>query len=149
MAARQRPAKQETVAWQVPAVENAAMPSRIAVVGMDARFGPWQSLRSFQERVLGGDSRYATPAPPNSWWGARKVAWFRGEGLGKTPFRGYYLDEVARAADQFRIPPREMEEMLPQQLLMLQTAAAAMADAGLDRDGQPATPGSSSASPST
>src|SRR6185369_1246144 len=28
----------------------------IAVVGMDACFGPWQSLQAFQERVLGGGS---------------------------------------------------------------------------------------------
>jgi len=106
----------------------------IAVVGMDARFGPWQSLRSYQERVLGGDQS-AEPTLPRKWWGAEKCAWFRNEGLDRTPFKGYYLDEFAVAAEQFRIPPREMEEMLPQQLLMLQTAAAAMADAGLDRDG--------------
>jgi PfaB family protein len=115
---------------------TAKMPQQtpIAVVGMDARFGPWQSLRSYQERVLGGDQS-AEPAPPRKWWGAQESAWYRNEGLGRTPFKGYYLDEFAVAAEQFRIPPREMEEMLPQQLLMLQTAAAAMADAGLDRDG--------------
>ena len=38
-------------------------------------------------------------------------------------------------ADQFRIPPLELDEMLPQQLLMLQSAAAAVADAGIDREG--------------
>jgi PfaB family protein len=116
---------------------TAKMPSQqtpIAVIGMDARFGPWQSLRSYQERVLGGDQS-AEPTPPRKWWGAQECAWFRNEGLSRTPFKGYYLDEVAVAAEQFRIPPREMEEMLPQQLLMLQSAAAAMADAGLDRDG--------------
>ena len=37
-------------------------------------------------------------------------------------------------ANRFRIPPREMEEMLPQQLLMLQTAAEALQDAGVSRD---------------
>ena len=117
--------------------KTAKMPQQqtpIAVVGMDARFGPWQSLRSYQERVLGGDQS-AEPTLPRKWWGAEKCAWFRNEGLDRTPFKGYYLDEFAVAAEQFRIPPREMEEMLPQQLLMLQTAAAAMADAGLDREG--------------
>ena len=106
----------------------------VAVVGMDARFGPWQSLRSFQERVLGGD-RDIGPTLPRKWWGAEESAWFRTEGLHQTPFSGYYLDEFTVAAEQFRIPPREMEEMLPQQLLMLQAAAGAMADAGLDREG--------------
>ena len=105
----------------------------IAVVGMDARFGPWQSLRSFQERVLGGES-LSVPAGPSRWWGAERSAWLRDTESLHTPFAGYYLDEVTVGPDQFRIPPRELEEMLPQQLLMLQTAAGAMADAGLDRE---------------
>jgi acyl transferase domain-containing protein/3-hydroxymyristoyl/3-hydroxydecanoyl-(acyl carrier protein) dehydratase len=111
-----------------------ASPPPIAVVGLDARFGPWESLRSYQERVLGGDPA-AAPTPPRDWWGAEESPWFRGEGLHETPFAGFYRDEVTVATDAFRIPPREMEEMLPQQLLMLQAAAGAMADAGLNRAG--------------
>ncbi len=107
--------------------------NEIAVVGMDARFGPWQSLRSCQERVLGGNS-HSTPTPPRKWWGTEESTWFREEGLNNTPFSGYYLDEVEVPAEQFRIPPREMEEMLPQQILMLKSAAGAMADAGFDRE---------------
>jgi PfaB family protein len=104
----------------------------VAVVGMDARFGPWQSLTAYQQRVLGGGA--ATLAgKPKDWWGAEKSAWFATEQLKKTPFSGFYLDEFALAANAFRIPPRELEEMLPQQVLMLQSAAAAMADAGLGR----------------
>lgn len=106
----------------------------IAVVGMDARFGPWQSLSAFQERVLGDDNS-TVPQSPANWWGARESGWFKGEELESTPFAGFYMDEVAVPAEQFRIPPREMEEMLPQQLVMLQSAAAAMKDAGLDRNG--------------
>jgi acyl transferase domain-containing protein len=48
----------------------------IAVVGMEASFGPWQTLRSFQERVLGGD-RAAQAVLPESWWGADGCDWFR------------------------------------------------------------------------
>ncbi len=105
----------------------------VAVVGMDARFGPWQSLRSFQERVL-GDSSQTTPTPPTKWWGAGESAWFNEQNLPQTPFNGFYINEIAVAAEQFRIPPREIEEMLPQQIMMLTSAAAAMADAGLDRE---------------
>ena len=106
----------------------------IAVVGLDAHFGPWGSRRAVQERMLGGadDTR---PTSPPDWWGAEQSAWLRESAGGEAPFAGFYLDEVTIATDRFRIPPREMEEMLPQQLLMLQTAAGAMADAGLDRDG--------------
>ncbi len=109
-------------------------PEPIAVVGMDARFGPWQSLRSFQERVLGGDGR-VLPTSPRRWWGAAQSSWFREEGLTPFPFAGFYLDEVAVGAEQFRIPPKELEELLPQQLLMLQTAAGALADAGINGEG--------------
>jgi PfaB family protein len=114
-------------------VKKPEKPIPIAVVGMDARFGPWQSFRLFQERVLGGE-RAAAPTRPRKWWGAEESSWLTGEGLHPTQFKGYYLDEFDIATDKFRIPPREMEDMLPQQLLMLQTAALAMADAGLDRE---------------
>ncbi|MFA7403965.1 MAG: beta-ketoacyl synthase N-terminal-like domain-containing protein, partial [Pelobacteraceae bacterium] len=105
----------------------------IAVVGMDARFGQWQSLRAFQERVLGGDDS-AAPTTPKAWHGASQSTWFRAEGLDSTPFTGFTMDEVELPANRFRIPPREMEEMLPQQLLMLQTAAEALHNAGLSQE---------------
>ena len=114
------------------ATRSAKRSEPVAVVGMDARFGPWQSLASYQQRVLGGDAG-AEPGTPKDWWGAEQSSWFHAEKLADTPFAGFYLDEVALAGGAFRIPPRELEEMLPQQLLMLQSAAAAMADAGLDR----------------
>lgn len=106
---------------------------QIAVVGMDARFGPWSSLRKFQQRVLGGDPDTA-PAPPDNWWGAEKSEWFRVEDFDRTPFAGHYMREIKIPAGEFRIPPREMQEMLPQQLLMLQTAAGALKDASAPFD---------------
>ena len=42
---------------------------------------------------------------------------------------GYYLDSFRLRVDRFRIPPRELEEMLPQQSLMLKVAALAIEDA--------------------
>jgi PfaB family protein len=107
-------------------------PSPIAVVGMDARFGPWQSLQAFRERVLGNDVSIE-PTLPQHWWGADETEWFRKEITPHAPFKGYYIKECAVDTEQFRIPPKEMEEMLPQQLLMLQSAAAAMTDAGAGR----------------
>src|SRR5205807_3777086 len=46
--------------------------------------------------------------------------------------RGYHIDAIALRLDRFRIPPRELEEMLPQQSLALLAAADAIADAGWD-----------------
>ncbi|CAH2031278.1 polyketide synthase [Trichlorobacter ammonificans] len=108
-------------------------PEPIAIVGMDAGFGPWQGLRAVQERLLGGDG--PAPVPPQGWRGARQSRWFREEGLDRTPFAGWFIDQVAVSPGRFRIPPKELEEMLPQQVLMLQTAANALQDAGTgDRD---------------
>ena len=50
-------------------------------------------------------------------------------------FKGHYLERVSIPTDQFRIPPLELQEMLPQQLLMLKSAAEAISDAGLHREG--------------
>ena len=105
----------------------------IAVVGMDANFGPWQGLQAFRERALGGDP-LTQPAAPTKWWGVQKSSWFRREGLDRIPFNGFYKADLSVSTDRFRIPPREMEEMLPQQLLMLQTAANALQDAGLGHE---------------
>jgi PfaB family protein len=121
----------------VGAAPVGSTPSPIAIVGMDARFGPWQSLQAFQQRVLGGGTA-EEPCAPANWWGAEQSSWFKEKGLAETPFKGFYINSVALAADAFRIPPKELEEMLPQQLLMLQAAAGAMADAGLAGEGSPA-----------
>ncbi|HAZ08303.1 MAG TPA: type I polyketide synthase [Elusimicrobia bacterium] len=97
----------------------------VAVVGMDARFGTLAGLRPYQEAVLGGvalDADYA----PQRWWGVEAPAGFKGR----------FLRAVGSDGSAFRIPPKELEEMLPQQLLALQSAAAAVADARLAEDGR-------------
>ncbi|MGH7173478.1 MAG: beta-ketoacyl synthase N-terminal-like domain-containing protein, partial [Gemmataceae bacterium] len=111
----------------------------IAVVGMSAHFGPWKSLRAFQHRVLGGDNEMS-PTPPPHWWGVPDSAWFREQGFDARSFAGYYLDpQVTIQADRFRIPPRELQETLPQQLLMLQVAAEALDAAALREEQRPRT----------
>jgi acyl transferase domain-containing protein/3-hydroxymyristoyl/3-hydroxydecanoyl-(acyl carrier protein) dehydratase len=100
----------------------------IAIVGMDAHFGPWEGLRAFQERVLGGDPDLE-PSVPTRWWGATESDWFEGLGLHADDFRGHYIDHLDIPHGRFRIPPKELEEMLPQQLLMLNVMANALEDA--------------------
>jgi acyl transferase domain-containing protein/3-hydroxymyristoyl/3-hydroxydecanoyl-(acyl carrier protein) dehydratase len=98
----------------------------IAVVGLAAHFGPWKTMRDFQRRVLGGDNAMST-APPRHWWGAAESAWFREHGFDAHSFAGWYIgSEAVVHADRYRIPPRELQETLPQQLLMLQVAAEAL-----------------------
>ena len=94
-----------------------AAPAPVAIVGMEARFGALAGLREFQEAVLGETSRSAAELPEG-----------RRRGLEGLTRKGFYLREAGVPADAYRIPPRELEEMLPQQLLMLDVAAKAVAD---------------------
>ncbi|AGA27885.1 type I polyketide synthase [Singulisphaera acidiphila] len=122
--------------WVPESAEPASEPTEplpsipVAIVGMAAHYGPFQGLRAFQERVLGGD----IPGAPDelaNWWGVQDATWFQRPGERKSP-GGYGIDELALRPERFRIPPRELEEMLPQQSLALQVAADAIADAGWD-----------------
>jgi PfaB family protein len=113
-------------AAHIPIPVRHSSSAAVAVIGMDTHFGPWSTLEAFRKRVLGGDPDTA-PTGPRRWWGVEESAWFRREGLDAAQFAGFFVEEVAAAAGQFRIPPRELEEMVPQQLLMLVVAARAAA----------------------
>ncbi len=86
----------------------------------------------------GGDStdryeaRSSATAELAHWWGVESADWYRRQTGRTNAPKGYFIDELALPVDQFRIPPRELEEMLPQQSLMLQVAAEAIRDAGWD-----------------
>ena len=109
-----------------PAAQQHNQP--VAIVGIGAQFGPWDTLEKFSQRVMGGHSQ-VKPQPPQNWWGAEQSRWYRQSGLDKVNFCGYLVPEVTAAPGQFRIPPKEQEETLPRQLLMLKVAAAAFEDA--------------------
>ncbi len=102
----------------VSANENA----EIAIIGMDAHFGPWKSLEAFKQRVLTDDNN-DQPELPDNWWGVENP-----DGI-----KGFFVKEACIPVGRFRIPPAELKEMLPQQLLMLQVAANALANAGLEK----------------
>ncbi len=106
-----------------PAVdpERAAEPAPLAIVGLSAHVGSLRGLREFQEHVFGGGAPI-DPLPPENTWG-----------IG-TDARGYHCNTLALPVDRFRIPPKELEEMLPQQSLMLLAAADALEDARADRE---------------
>ena len=93
----------------------------IAIVGLAARVGPFEDLRAFQAQTLGGPN-FREPSPLPNHWGL----------LDSKPARGYAVETLALPLGRFRIPPKELEEMLPQQSLALLAAADAIADAGWD-----------------
>ncbi|MFH1136477.1 MAG: beta-ketoacyl synthase N-terminal-like domain-containing protein [Pseudomonadota bacterium] len=104
--------------FAVPASLEAG-PVAIAVVGLDACFGPWPDLRSFRERSLGGKPGDRPAADRGG-----SVQW------GQEDFDGFFIRDVKVPLGRFRIPPLEIKAMLPQQALMLTTAARAFDDAG-------------------
>ncbi|APW63092.1 beta-ketoacyl synthase N-terminal-like domain-containing protein [Paludisphaera borealis] len=89
-------------------VKAPASPSKpVAIVGVSAHFGPWRGLPAYQHRVLGGETDSKA---------------------------GHLLDGLRVRVGRFRIPPLELESMLLQQSLMLQTAAEAIDDARWSSD---------------
>jgi PfaB family protein len=102
----------------------------VAIVGVGAHFGEWDSVARLRSRVLGGETD-AQETSPTHWWGAETCRWFKERGLERETFKGFYVPEVDVAPGAFRIPPKEIEEMLPRQLLMLNVADEALQDAGL------------------
>ncbi|MBE0501714.1 MAG: polyketide synthase, partial [Desulfuromonadales bacterium] len=126
------PKKQEKSSVAYPASFKKKSPA-IAIVGLGAHFGPWDSISTLRSRLL-GDATTIDPTRPEKWWGAKQSEWFRQSDLIRTAFKGFFVPEVAAAPGAFRIPPKEIEEMLPRQLLMLKVAAEALQDAGLNRE---------------
>jgi acyl transferase domain-containing protein/3-hydroxymyristoyl/3-hydroxydecanoyl-(acyl carrier protein) dehydratase len=109
----------------LPGTESATIspnePKPIAIVGLAARFGPDPDTRAFAERILGADADSLEDAPPPSW-GVDDPA---------VPER-HGIRQVGLDPARFRIPPRELEEMLPQQALVLSLAAEVAHERGWD-----------------
>jgi len=105
-------------------------PKSIAVVGLAGRFGNLDSLPRLREAIFEGRSALAA-RPGVRWRNADET--IRGLLGGREPI-GAYLTELSLPVGRYRLPPNEIPEVLPQQLLMLEIAAAAIRDAGLDGD---------------
>ncbi len=89
----------------------------VAIVAVDARAGNLKNLDEFQQAVFNcrparnklPEGRH--PCSFNESWAAE----------------GAYIDELNIVPGKFKISPREIPEILPQQLLMLQTVDGALA----------------------
>ncbi|MBD1399134.1 beta-ketoacyl synthase N-terminal-like domain-containing protein [Pelovirga terrestris] len=104
----------------------------IAVVGLAAHYGPWSELQGLRQRFFGVDDKTKS-VTPSHWWGGGESRWLQQifpQGLPQ----GFCLGQIGAAAGEFRIPPNEIAEMLPRQLLMLKVAAAALHNADADHD---------------
>jgi PfaB family protein len=110
-----------------PKFEIADRSSEIAIVGMAAEFGSIAGLRDFQELIFKGGTNL-TKRSAHRWKAADEVA----AEIAKAVLpEGSFMDAFPIAVGEFHIPPKEIPDILPQQLLMLKVAAKAMLDAGL------------------
>ncbi len=98
----------------------------IAIVGVDLTLGPLNSVAEFQKAVFNAEE-VLSPAPEHRWKSARTAQL----ALEQSTPRGAFVENIDIAMGEFHIPPGELPDILPQQLLMLKTAAGAMKDAGL------------------
>ncbi len=109
--------------------------SDIAIIGLEAAFGSLTSLRGFQELIFNGNTIFGS-RPAHRWKGCDTIA---GRYLEELNLTGAFVKELTIAAGEFHLPPKEIPQILPQQLLMLKVAAAAMKDAGFPlREERPA-----------
>jgi PfaB family protein len=100
--------------------QSAIESAPIAIIGLATHIGPWRNLRSFTARVLGADTE-SQPTARRDWRGLHP------EAFAAQP--GHFVDDLALPVSRYRIPPRELAELLPQQALMLEVARDALADA--------------------
>lgn len=113
----------------------------IAIVGMDARFGQCESLDAFARATFFDDltalDATAWTRPPNRWRGIEDyLDPLIHQGLARSTARGAYLRDLDIPIRRYHIPPAELPEILPQQLVMLESVAAALADAKMPMRGR-------------
>ncbi len=125
-----RPAAVITVASDRPADRPTGQP--IAIVGMGATFGGIDALDGFETMVLQGHS-IIDRRPATRWKGCDQWA---AENLAMRSTSGACIDEIRIIPGDFRIPPAEIPDILPQHLLMLKIARDAFRDAGLATDNE-------------
>ncbi len=106
----------------------------LAVVGMDCLFGPLDDLHAFKHSVMEGE-RSMIPLPRERWLGMEKQeALLREHGLksGGAP-EGAYVESFDIDFLKFKVPPREDDALIPQQLIAMRTADNALRRSGIEK----------------
>ncbi|MGD9323657.1 MAG: beta-ketoacyl synthase N-terminal-like domain-containing protein [Desulfobacterales bacterium] len=98
----------------------------VAIIGMATAIGSLPTLRDFQELIFSNKTNLKPP-PAHRWKGCDHEV---SRELVNQKIIGGFCEEVSIIPGEFHIPPKEIPDILPQQLLMLKVAAAAMKDAG-------------------
>ncbi|MCP4688084.1 MAG: PfaB family protein, partial [Desulfobacterales bacterium] len=106
--------------------------SPVAIVGMDAFFGPCEGLAAFHRSTYDGNQHFAA-VPRQRWKGLedqpdllRRFGFETGEAPEGAYIAGFDLDFM-----RFRVPPNEDDRLIPQQLLALKVLDNALAQADI------------------
>ncbi|MFD5389372.1 beta-ketoacyl synthase N-terminal-like domain-containing protein, partial [Streptomyces sp. NPDC127074] len=113
-----------------PAAEEAPAPLRVAVVGMAAMFPGARDLGEFWANVMSGTDS-VTEVPAERW---DPELYYAPDGDGeRTPSRwGGFLPRIPFDPLSYGIPPASLPSIEPVQLLALEAARRALADAGYE-----------------
>jgi PfaB family protein len=107
---------------------------KLAIIGMDAHFGSCGSLDAFDRICYEGKQNFI-PLPPKRWQGIEEIPeLLKQYGLDEPP-QGGYIKDFEMDFLRFKIPPRDEDQLIPQQLLMLKVADNAIRDAGIKEGG--------------
>lgn len=108
----------------------------LAIVGMEAFFGGCHNLAEFDRTIYDGIQHFI-PLPPQRWQGIDAQTGLLknyGFGKGEAPL-GAYIQDFEIDFLHFKMPARDDDQLIPQQLLMLKVADNAIKDAGLVEGG--------------
>jgi acyl transferase domain-containing protein/3-hydroxymyristoyl/3-hydroxydecanoyl-(acyl carrier protein) dehydratase len=94
-----------------------------AIIGMETIAKDCPSLSQFKDLVF--ERASLNPELPGSRWRRNKFT-----GVKETP--GFYLDDICLSFGEFHIPPNQMEDILPQHILLLKAAKGALEDANIN-----------------
>lgn len=109
-------------------------PATLAITGMAAHFGSCASLDELRQTLHAGKQLFGA-LPPQRWKGLENQAkLLRQHGIQAIP-PGAYLSDFEMDFLQFKIPPNDADQPIPQQLLMLKVADSALKDAQMKPGG--------------
>ena len=100
----------------------------LAISGMAAHFGTCSSLDELSQISYSGSQLFG-PLPSHRWKGMENQASLLLEYGIKTIPPGAYISDFEMDFLHFKIPPNDADQPIPQQLLMLKVADAALQDA--------------------
>ena len=103
----------------------------VAIVAAEAEVGHLTGCNL--ENALFTSTALPAGTMPAAWQQAAETRWWRELFADTLPPSSLAPDAVTVPVGAFRIPPTELQEMLPQQILMLKVAAEALKKAGYDR----------------